>query len=147
MNNHVNTPSIASNDIIFKITCQELIELGYYMGDYQPKDEFYLHINISKQQIKIAPDVDGADFDNSFEFDYEETMANLHDSGHTANAICDGVKYWYNNDSTENSNLCNPSEIAEICGISHDELAAFETIEDLNVFISGNFSFSFEPKY
>ena len=146
MNNQA-TPSIASNDIIIKITCQELIDLGYYMGDYLPQYEFNLHINISKQKIKIAPDVDGADFDNSFEFDYEETMCDLHNSGHIANAVCDGVKYWYNNHSTENSSSCNPCEIAEICELSDDELSAFESLEDLNAFISCDFSFSFEPKY
>ena len=146
MNNQA-TPSIASNDIIIKITCQELIELGYYMGDYKPQDKFDLHINISKEQIKIAPDVDGADFDNSFYFHYEETMADLRLNNHLPGGICGGINCYYNDHSTETSSSCNPFEIAEICGLSNDELSAFESIEDLNAFISGDFSFSFEPKY
>lgn len=145
--NNQSTPSIASNDIIINITGQELIDLGYYMGDYLPQDEFNLHINISKQKIKIAPDVDGADFDNSFEFDYEETMADLNNSGHTANAIVCGIDCWYNDDSKEYSNLCNAHQVADICALSDDELSAFQSLEHLNYFVSGNFSFSFEPKY
>jgi hypothetical protein len=146
MNNQV-TPSIASNDIIVKITCQELIDLGYYMGDYEPQDEFDLHINISKQQIKIAPDVDGADFDNSFEFDYVETMADLNLNGYLPGAIYGNINCYINDVFSETSRKCEFWEIAYSCGISHDELSAFESIEDLNFFASGPFSFSFEPKY
>jgi hypothetical protein len=147
MNNQVNTPSIASNDIIIKITYQELIELGYYMGDYVPQDEFNLHINISKQQIKIAPDVDGADFDNSFEFDYVETMADLSLNDYLPGAICGNINCYINDSFSETSRKCEFWEIASICGISHDELSAFESIQDLNFFASSVFSFSFEPEY
>lgn len=136
-----------NNDIIIKITGQELIDLGYYIGEDKPEDKFNLHINISKMQIKIAPNVDGADFDHSWGFDYQETMADLKLKGHLSNGICGGVKYWYNNHSTETSSSCNPCDIAEICELSDDELSAFESLEDLNAFISGDFSFSFEPLY
>ena len=146
MSNQV-TPSIASNDIIVKISCQELIDFGYYMGDYEPQDKFDLHINISKQQIKIAPDVDGADFDNSFEFDYEETLADLNLNVHLSNGICVGVDYSYNDLFSETSRVCEFWEIALICGLSHDELSAFESIEHLSDFASGAFSFSYEHLY
>ena len=147
MNNQVNTPSIANNDIIIKITCQELVDLGYYMGDYLPQDEFSLHINISGEQIKIAPDVDGADFDNSFEFDYVETMADLSLNDHLPGAIYGNINCFINDVFSETSRICEFWEIASICGISHDELSAFESLEALNIWVSGPFSFSNEPKY
>jgi hypothetical protein len=147
MNNQINTPAISTNDIIIKITGQELIDMDYHIGICEPEDKFSLHISISKQQIKIAPDIDGADFDNSFEFEYAETMGDLNEFGHFPNAICDGIEYWYNDDFTETSSSCNPSEIASICGISDDESAAFDSIDHLNNFISGIFYFSYEPKY
>jgi|688.fasta_scaffold747383_3 hypothetical protein len=47
MNNHV-TPQIASKDIIFEVTGQELIDLGYWIVSDEREDIFNLHINISK---------------------------------------------------------------------------------------------------
>lgn len=147
MNNQVNTPSISSNDIIVKITGQELVNLGYHIGDCKPKDKFNLHIDISEQKIRIAPDVDGADFDHSWSFDYEETMGDLNLNGHLSNGICAALDYSYNDIFSETSKVCNFDEIASTCGLSHDELSAFESIESLNDFVSGPFSFSYEPKY
>jgi hypothetical protein len=117
------------------------------MGDYLPQDEFDLHINISKKQIRIAPDVDGADFDHSFEFDYVETMADLSLNNHLAGAICGNIRLYLNDVFSETSRICQFWETAYTCGISHDELSAFESIEDLNIWASGPFSFSLEPKY
>lgn len=136
-----------NNDNIIKITAQDLIFMDYFVGEYEPIDSLNLHINISKKQIKIAPDVDGADFDNSFKFDYIETMADLSLYGHLPSGICGGVDYSYNDFFSETSRVCDFDEIASICGLSHDELSAFESLEDLNDFISGDFSFSCEPKY
>ena len=136
-----------TNEIIIKITGQQLKDLGYYIGDYRSKDKFNLHIDISDKQIRIAPDVDGANFDHSWGFDYQETMADLNLNGYLSNGICEGVDYSYNDFFSETSRVCDFNEIASICGLSHDELSAFESIEYLNDFVSGPFSFSYEHLY
>ena len=108
MNNQVNTTEIKITDsIIIKITGQELIDMGHYIGEVLPEQKFNLHINISEQKIEIAPDVDGADFDTTYEFEYEETLADLSEHDLLPNAIRDGVEYWCNDNFLETSCRCN----------------------------------------
>jgi hypothetical protein len=148
MNNQINTPSISTDDIIIKITGQDMIDMGYYIGEDLPEQKFNLHIDISEQKIEIAPDVDGGSFDPTYEFEYAETLSDLSAYEHLPNTICGGIEYWYNDGCTESSSSCNPSEIASICGISDDELAAFNSLDHLNSFFTlGGFSFTYEPEY
>ena len=149
MNNQVNTTEIKITDsIIIKITGQELIDMGHYIGEDLPEQKFNLHINISEQKIQIAPDVDGGSFDHTYEFDYAETLSDLSEYDHLPNGICGGIEYWYNDDCAESSSSCNPSEIAYICGLSDNELEVFDSLDHLNSFFTlGTFSFSYEPQY
>ena len=149
MNNDVNTTEIKIWDsIIIKITGQELIDMGWYIGEDLPEQKFNLHINVSEQKMEIAPDVDGGSFDTTYEFDYAETLSDLSEYDHLPNAICDGVEYWYNDDCAESSSPCKASGIANICGFSHDELKVFDSLDHLNSFFTlGGFSFTYEPEY
>ena len=146
MNNQFEIPSISTDDIIIKITGQDMIEMGWLIEE-NPQDKYNLIISVLTQQIAIAPDVDGAEFDLCYEFDYEETLSELHELGHLPAEICAGLKYWYNNDIEQTSGLCNSCDIAEICGLSQNELNCFDSLESLNSFMCSTFSFSFSPKY
>lgn len=48
MNNQVNTPSIATNDIIMIVTGEDLKNLGYYIAEDDLEDKFNLIITTAK---------------------------------------------------------------------------------------------------
>lgn len=48
MNNQVNTPSIATNDIIMIVTGEDLENLGYYIAEDDLEDKFNLIITTAK---------------------------------------------------------------------------------------------------
>jgi hypothetical protein len=135
---------------LIKITGQEMIEMGWNLIDNdQPEDRFILEINITPEirRIRIAPDIDGADWLNDYSFDYEETLQDLHDYDHLPNGIfqCDAL--FYNDENNYTSQQIPVSDISEILGgTTMLELRVYDSIEDLNAEIIG-FSFSYHPEY
>ena len=115
----------------------------------KPSDNFILEINTApeKRTIRIAPDVDGADWLNDYSFDYAETLQDLHDYDHLPNVVFQGDSVFYNDDSTKESKQIHVSEIAEILGgTTENELRVYSSLKELNNEVSG-FSFSYHPEY
>ena len=135
---------------IINITGQDMIDMGWNLiGEDKPSDNFILEINTApeKRTIRIAPDVDGADWLSDNSFDYEETLQDLDDNNHLPCGIFQGNSVFYNDHENETSQSIQHGEISEIIGnMSSIELKVYSSLHELNQEIDG-FSFSFEPEY
>lgn len=134
------------NATIIKITGAQMEEMGWNIGDCSTEDSFDLWIDIETQCIKISHDVDGADFLSDFSFNYEESLIDLSNNDFLPRGIMIGNSLYVNDFSTQTTDNVQHAEIAEICDMSAYEIAALESLDQLNQIISG-FSVTVDPEF
>ena len=143
----MSNQKLNADETIITITGKQMLQMGWNVDDDQMEDEFNLHINLKDQQIKIAPNVDGADFDHSWEFDYTSTLEDLDDCDFLPRGIFSGNCLYYN-DRTENTSECiQHGAVSGICDMTNTEIAAISSLHQLNMIVSGKFSITSEPEF
>lgn len=129
---------------LIKITGQQMVDMGWYIGKESTDEKFTLTIDTEKRNIKI--NLDGADL-LDWGFEYEAALADLDYMDLLPCGIFETSTCFYNNHIFETSSMIEICEISEICGdMLQIELTLYSTLAELNNEIIG-FSFSENPEY
>lgn len=137
---------LTADETIITVTGQQMAEMGWNLNGDEMDAEFNIHINLKDQNIKIAPNVDGADFDKSFEFEYSETLQDLYDADLLPRGIFSGNCLYYNDRNESTSECIQHAAVSQICDMSSVEVAAITSLHQLNMIID-NFSITSEPEF
>jgi hypothetical protein len=131
------------------LTGQQMIDMGWYIGEESPLENFTLTIDSTpeRRNIKIHfTDVDGGDYLNDWCFDYESTLDDLDMYNHLPCGI-QGNGVWYNDHETKRSTCIQINEISEIVGdMLTVELKLYSSCSELNREVD-TFSFTHDPEY
>ena len=133
-----------SNATIIEITGQQMLDMGWVIGDDSPETNFLLWIDLQEQKIQLSSTPSDSGF-LDYSFDYTETLQDLYSADLLPHGIAGGNCLYYNERVNKYSECIQHAAVGGICDMSMIEVAALKNLGQLNNIITAEFSITREP--